>query len=393
MMSGDPSLKTLSVLYVEDDAEVRAQFSHMLGKIVGTLHTACDGAEGLEMFGKEKPDLVISDIMMPVMDGLEMAERIRAENPATPIIMTTAFNDAKYLLRAIAIGIDGYVLKPVDYHALLRAIEKSAQILFSQRELQVKNAQLEQYHAAAEEERHLVAHLMERMMQAEGLRDEGLRYWLQPSDVVSGDLVAAARGRSGKLFAMVADSTGHGLPAALNLLPLKRIFYRMVGKGFPVGTIVEEMNMTIKEQSPTDRFVATTLASVDAESQTVEIWIGGNPAAVFVDAGGKPVHTFASANVPLGILDKAFVAHPVFFRWQEPGFLLMLSDGLLEAENKAGEAMGLDRVLRGIAGLPAEQWVEAIQQALRQHLGERRAHDDVSLVLVACPVPAGSGGV
>jgi serine phosphatase RsbU (regulator of sigma subunit) len=255
----------------------------------------------------------------------------------------------------------------------------------------VKNAQLELYHAAAEEERHLVAHLMERMMQAEGLRDEGLRYWLQPSDVVSGDLVAAARGRSGKLFAMVADSTGHGLPAALNLLPLKRIFYRMVEKGFPVSTIVEEMNLTIKEQSPTDRFVATTLASVDVESQVIEIWIGGNPAAVFVDAAGKPVRTFASANLPLGILDKTFVARPVLFCWQEAGYLLMLSDGLLEAENEAGEALGLERVLQGIAGLPAERWVEAIQQAMRQHLGERRAHDDVSLILVNCPVPTGTG--
>lgn len=390
-MSGEPLSNSLSILYVEDDADVRAQFTHMLGKIAGTLHVACDGAEGMEMFGREKPDLVVSDIMMPVMDGLEMAEKIRAESPDTPIIMTTAFNDAKYLLRAIAIGVDGYVLKPVDYHVLRRTIEKSLRVLFSQRELKLKNAQLELYHAAAEEERRLVAQLMERMMQADGLREEGLHYWLQPSDVVSGDLIAAARARSGRLFVMVADSTGHGLPAALNLLPLRRIFYRMVEKGYPVGTLVEEMNSTIKEQSPTDRFVAATLASVDAVSQAVEIWIGGNPAALFVDAAGNLVHAFASANLPLGILDKTFVAHPVLFRWREPGYLLMFSDGLLEAENEAGEALGADRVLQAIAGIPAGQWMDAIRETQRRHLGARRAHDDVSLVLVDCSASTDTG--
>ena len=380
-------LKTLNVLYVEDDADTRSQFAHMLGKIVGTLHTAADGAEGLEIFRSAKPDLIISDIMMPGMDGLEMAENIRAESPATPIILTTAFNDAHYLMRAIGIGIDNYVLKPVDYPVLCKAIAKSARTLFNDRELKVKNAQLELYHAAAEDERHLVAQLMARMMQADGLHDEGLRYWLQPTDVVSGDLVAATRARNGKLFAMVADSTGHGLPAALNLLPLSHIFYRMVEKGFPVGTIVEEMNLAIKAQSPTDRFAAATLAAIDtnADSRTIEMWNGGNPAALFVNGRGELAHTFASANLPLGVLDKTFVAHPTLFHWEAPGYLLMFSDGLLDAENEEGMPFGADGVLRTIAGAPAESWIAATQEALQRHLGHRRAHDDLSLVVVNCP--------
>ena len=385
MNDGADPLKTLSVLYVEDDAETRMQFAHMLEKIVGTLYTAADGAEGLEIFRSAKPDLIISDIMMPVMDGLEMAENIRAENPATSIILTTAFSDAHYLMRAIGIGIDNYVLKPVDYQMLRKAIAKSAHALLRDRELKIKSAQLELYHAAAEDERRLVGQLMERMMQAAGLRDEGLRYWLQPSDVVSGDLVTASRASNGKLFVMVADSTGHGLPAAINLLPLNRIFYRMVEKGFPVGTIVEEMNLTIKEQSPTDRFVAATLAAVDGDSRIIEMWSGGNPAAIFVNGRGELLHAFASANLPLGVLDKTFIAHPTLFHWEAPGYLLMFSDGLLDAENEEGAPFGSDGVQRTIIGAPPETWTAAIQEALRRHLGRRRAHDDLSLVIVNCP--------
>ncbi|MBS4099584.1 MAG: SpoIIE family protein phosphatase [Sulfuricella sp.] len=378
------ALKSLSILYVEDDVETSRQFAHMLGKIVDTLYVANNGEEGVRLFREKAPDLVVSDVLMPGMDGLEMAQLIRAESPDTPIILTTAFNETKYLLRAIEIGIENYVLKPVDYSLLRRAIVRSAALLISRRELKSKNAQLERYHTAAEQERHLVAHLMDRMMQADGLRDEGLRYWLQPSDLVSGDLIAAARARGGKLFVMVADSTGHGLPAALNLVPLNRIFYRMVTKGFSIGTIVEEMNMTIREQSPTDRFVAATLASVDATTRILEYWSGGNPAALFVTPQGDVLHSFSSANLPLGILDKTFIAHPLVFRWEQPGYLLIFSDGLLDAEDEQGNHFNVEKVLEAISGTPPENWIDAIQSALADHLGARHAHDDVSLAVIRC---------
>lgn len=377
-------LKNLSILYVEDDAETRRQFAHMLGKIVGTVYVASDGQQGVEIFSGKQPDLVVSDIMMPVMDGLEMTAKIREQNPETPIILTTAFNETRYLLRAIELGIDNYVLKPVEFQLLHRAISQCAAILFNKRELASKNAQLELYHAAAEDERSLVAHLMKRMMQADGLRDEALRYWLQPSDVVSGDLIAAARARSGKLFTMVADSTGHGLPAALNLLPLNRIFYRMVEKGFSLGTMIDEMNMAIRAQSPSDRFVAASLVSVDPAARIVEYWNGGNPAIRFVDNNGDVIKAFASANLPLGVIDKTFVAHPGVFCWDQPGWLLMFSDGLMDAEDGEGNPFEADRLLQAIRGVAPENWITAIREALALHLGPRTAHDDVSLAIVDC---------
>lgn len=122
-------LRSLDVLYVEDDDEVRDQLAHFLGRRVGRLHLASNGAEGLEVFRKHRPDLVITDILMPVMDGLAMADAIRTEDDRTPIIVTTAFERQDYMLRSIEAGIDKYVIKPVRPDQLIGALEKCASAL------------------------------------------------------------------------------------------------------------------------------------------------------------------------------------------------------------------------------------------------------------------------
>lgn len=125
-MSDDSVLKTISVLYVEDDDLIRSAFSEFLRRRVGALHTAMNGQEGLELFEQLRPDVVITDILMPVMDGLDMSAAIKKINPFTPVIVTTAFNESDFFIRAIDIGIDKYVIKPVHTALLVDALVKSA---------------------------------------------------------------------------------------------------------------------------------------------------------------------------------------------------------------------------------------------------------------------------
>ncbi|MEI6703703.1 MAG: response regulator, partial [Deltaproteobacteria bacterium] len=115
-------LKTLTVLYVEDDNDTRKQCSDFLTRPVGTLITAANGVEGLEAFKKHAPDIVITDILMPKMDGLTMAYEIRGLAPSVPIIVITAFEQTDYMMRAINIGIDKYVIKPVNSYLLFEGL-------------------------------------------------------------------------------------------------------------------------------------------------------------------------------------------------------------------------------------------------------------------------------
>jgi diguanylate cyclase (GGDEF)-like protein/PAS domain S-box-containing protein len=97
----------------------------------------------LELFREHQPDVVVTDIVMPIMDGLKMSEGIKALDSDVPIIVTTAFNDQDFFLSAIEVGIDHYVLKPIHLDALLEAIRKAAKNVIQQREIESKNRQLQ----------------------------------------------------------------------------------------------------------------------------------------------------------------------------------------------------------------------------------------------------------
>lgn len=378
-------LAELVILYAEDDPSIRSQVAHFLSHRCARLVLAENGREALELYRAQRPDMIVSDIMMPEMDGLEFAAEVKTDSPSTPIILTTAFNDTDYLLRAIGIGIDEYVLKPISLDKLQTAIARQAEILFNARAFVASKAQLEAYHQAAEEERRLVADLMLRMMRPERLADPQIQYWLQPTDVVGGDLIAASRTQGGRLYVMLADSTGHGLPAALNLLPINHIFYSMVEKNLPVPLIVEEMNWAVKEQSPIDRYVAALIACIDNRNHVVEVWNGGIPAALLVGPNGDVAHSFNSVNLPLGILDRTFTAQTEIFQWSEHSQLVVYSDGMPEAENENGDAFGGSRIKEVIKQMPANERYEALRAALNSHLGERHAFDDITLLMVDCP--------
>jgi len=110
-------------LYVEDEDTARHSITLALSRLgFKELLTAKDGLEGLEIYKKEKPDIVISDIQMPRMTGLEMVSEILLMNPEAHIIFTTAFSDQEYLIQAIELKVDRYILKPIDISKLMDAI-------------------------------------------------------------------------------------------------------------------------------------------------------------------------------------------------------------------------------------------------------------------------------
>ncbi|MCC6523780.1 MAG: response regulator [Polyangiaceae bacterium] len=123
----------VSVLYVEDDDATRTELAELLGRRVRELRVAADGAAGLAAFRAHEPDLVLSDIRMPQLDGLAMARELRALRPELPIVLTTAHSDLSYLLEAIELGADGYVLKPIALPQLTRALDRAAELVLHRR--------------------------------------------------------------------------------------------------------------------------------------------------------------------------------------------------------------------------------------------------------------------
>ncbi|HJW02066.1 MAG TPA: HD domain-containing phosphohydrolase [Azospira sp.] len=129
-------LRTLSLLYVEDEEEVRRELARYLSRRFARVDVAANGQEGLALFRQHGGyDIVVTDVRMPVMDGLSMAAAIREIEKEVPVIVITAYNEVDYFVRAIEIGIDRYITKPVDPRLLMEAIKRSAAGHFHQREI------------------------------------------------------------------------------------------------------------------------------------------------------------------------------------------------------------------------------------------------------------------
>ena len=117
----------LRLLYVEDDEATREALSRFLKPRVGRLVTAASGEEGLKKFEEYRPNLLIVDLIMPGMSGLEMIGEIRKISKECRIMITSTVNELNTVLEAGDMGIDHYIVKPIDTEDLVKKLEGIAQ--------------------------------------------------------------------------------------------------------------------------------------------------------------------------------------------------------------------------------------------------------------------------
>jgi len=143
----------ISMLFVEDDPVARDILSTTIPRKFPTvkLHVAENGKVGLKLFKAHHPDIVITDINMPEMDGIRMATEIRALNPDVPIVVISAHSDTDFLLNAINLGINQYVLKPVDQQKLFAAIAKCVASIELERQVRLQHAFISKLSLAVEQ--------------------------------------------------------------------------------------------------------------------------------------------------------------------------------------------------------------------------------------------------
>ena len=113
----------LTILYVEDEDGIRKQLTRFLEYFSSSLYLASNGKEGLELYKEYNPDIVITDIKMPIMNGIDMVKNIKNINPKQHIIFTTAHSESVFFIDAIDMHVDGYILKPINLDKLEKKLE------------------------------------------------------------------------------------------------------------------------------------------------------------------------------------------------------------------------------------------------------------------------------
>ncbi|WP_297992070.1 diguanylate cyclase [Anoxybacillus sp.] len=129
-------MTNMKVLYVEDEPGAREMLMRLLKRRIRDVKVAKNGQEALELFTTFQPDIVITDIKMPLLNGLELIRRIRESDEHVQIIITTAYDDNDFFIRAIEYGVNHFILKPIDHEKFLQSLQHSIYQRQLERELE-----------------------------------------------------------------------------------------------------------------------------------------------------------------------------------------------------------------------------------------------------------------
>lgn len=378
----------IKVLVAEDDLPNRFILQAILQKQGYEVIHAENGQEAVELFQVDRPDLVLMDIKMPVMDGYEATKRIKAMSGDifVPVIFLTATSEKDGLVKCVESGGDDFLTKPYNPVLLQARIDALMRIRDLYSTVHRQRDELAQHQKRLDRERILAKRLFTNIVKTGSLDRPNIKYLLSPMSLFSGDILLAAPKPSGGLHAMLGDFTGHGLAAATGALPVSSVFYGMTAKGYSIGEIVAEINIKLKTILPVDMFLAACVIDMDHVSHKLSVWNGGIPVAVIYGAQEKQiVRRIHSRHLPLGIVDDdTFNRRVDVFDMREGDRLYICSDGLTEAQSPHGEMFGMERLESLFAAnRQAKNLFEEIRDSLAAFQAGREQQDDVTMVEIA----------
>lgn len=374
----------IRVLIADDNQTDRKLLSRLVKMQGGDVIEASDGAEAIRQFDAEKPDLVLMDVMMPVMDGREAARQIkaRAGEDFIPVIFLTSLTDAQSLADCLESGGDDFLSKPYNPIILRAKVRSFSRMRDMHRTLQNQRDTIASHNQHMVQEQRVAKAVFDNVAHAGCLSAPNIRYMLSPLSVFNGDVLLAARKPGGGLHVLLGDFTGHGLPAAIGAMPLAEIFYGMTAKGFALRDILREINLKLKNILPLGFFCCAAVADLNYERQTVSIWMGGVPDCCLLRAGGG-VEVLSSRHLPLGIISNdQFNDTLTELPMAEGDRLFMWSDGIIEATNSQGDMFGAERLHALFDHHSPEAVFPAIQSTLSEFLDDSQHSDDTTLLEV-----------
>ncbi|MFP4271714.1 MAG: SpoIIE family protein phosphatase [Halothiobacillaceae bacterium] len=396
--SSELSSEPLTCLVVDDKPVNRLLLADLLEEDGHRILEAQNGAVAVEIFERERPDIVFLDIRMPVMDGYETASRIKAASgdDFVPVIFVTAVTNESDLARCLEAGGDDFLTKPFNAVILEAKVNAALRNRVQTQTIRQQRDRLIAHRERLRQEYRLAERVFQRIVRP-GCPDgacPNLRYLLQPTQIFNGDFLLASPAPGGRMHLLLGDFTGHGLSAAIGTMPVSRLFYELSRRGAPFATLVRQINRLVHDTVPVGMFLAAAVIEYDSVYQNLHVWNGGQPDLVLV-SNDSTTDTFPSVNLAMGILPDLddVVCAGVTCRVEEGALLYAVSDGVIEARNARGESFGQKRlrtVLRESAA-QGEDGFDRLIRAVSDHVGEANHDDDVTLLQLRCqpqPVPS-----
>lgn len=404
--AGDGSFGAVRrVLVVDDSRMQRRILSATLVRAGYEVIEAASGAEALEIAARLVPDLILSDWMMPGMDGLEFCRAFRAQMRGRYVyfILLTSKTETNDVAQGLQSGADDFLTKPVNGQELRARIAAGERILRMERELNEKNRLVSSTLDALQSlydslDRDLIeARKLQQSLVRERHRNFGtaeVSLLLRPSGHVGGDLVGFFRINARRVGLFSIDVSGHGVTSALmtarlsGLLsgasPEQNVALALTDLGVcdarPPAEVAAYLNRLILEEMATESYFTLLYADIDLISGRAVMVQAGHPYPAIQRACGR-IEYPGEGGLPVGLIEAA--EYQDFTVELRPGDrLLLASDGITEAMNAEGaqlEEAGLSRLMTRNAGLGGPAFLEAVVRDLEAFTGGEFT-DDVSAV-------------
>lgn len=375
----------LTILIAEDSAADRLLLSTIVRRQGHQVLTAANGAEAVETFKEQQPDLVLMDALMPVMDGFEAARQIKAlaGEALVPIIFLTSLTESEALARCLEAGGDDFLAKPYNQVILAAKIKAMDRLRRLQATVLQQRDLIARHHDYLLNEQRVAKAVFDKVAHSGCLSAPNIRYLQSPYALFNGDLLLAAYTPAGDMHVMLGDFTGHGLPAAVGAMPLAEVFYGMTAKGYGLAETLREMNAKLKRILPVDMFCCATLLCLSFQSRSVEVWNGGMPDGYLHRMASGERVPLPARHLPLGILSaQAFDDRTDVYPMAVDDRVFLLSDGVIDTCDANDQLFGVERLQQVFAAnREPDRLFEDIEQALRDFRGQAR--DDVSMVEVS----------
>lgn len=349
--------KKLTVLCVEDEPLSIKLMDVYLKEFFGKVIFAENGADGLEKFSRHNVDLIITDNMMPVMNGLEMLQEIRKSDTKTPIILVTAYIDTAFLIKAINLGVTQFVGKPVNFDSFTRAIEiavqwvvlKNLQQKTREQEIELLKYQ-EKYHYLQQERASKKAlniireDLFLKKLDAVTRNGEKTEWFFdiyyRPLDIMSGDSYSVRNIYNGNILVFFIDAMGKGLSASVTAIITTSFLNYLIDNANIAGCFnFEEMINTcrafIQKRLVDEELLCISFVYIDVRNEFMDIASFSMP-PILAQTSEDKVLCIKCNNLPM----MKFTDKTVIARYEISNFrkLLIYTDGLTESFKNA-EAM------------------------------------------------------
>ena len=310
--------KTLTLLLVEDDLLSSEMLLMRIENLFSSVFTAADGDEGFQLFCEHKPDIVLTDQVMPRLSGLDLMRKIRAIDSKTPVILMTSSIDSQILQDAINTGIERFVPKPVDYALLLRTFTSIAREMLNDR-LQERHHKQEvellryrdaynslQQESAQRKERHVIRHdLSNQILKgADGVR-WGIDVLFSPRDIMCGDGYSVRNLVDGRQLIFIVDGMGSGMSASLTALLTTSFCNYQIGyphpkEAFTLSLFIKRFHDYLSSTLLEEEVVSCGFLLLDLVQQEIESALFALPPMLLRGVDGS-VQRIRGENPPLGI--------------------------------------------------------------------------------------------